>query len=312
MIFQKCEMQFNSSRKFILTFLVGLLFFAVSCKKEEEKAPSIILKNDIGYTATNKTVLIGMPVKIGIKAEKEDANITNLVVSLITENGTELALDTGLNSSVLNYTRNINYGSTKYEIWTFTVMDKNRKKSSLSIRLDKDTNSTYGAILSYPSITLGMQNNTAIGNFLATTTGSVYTESAAFDNQSLINIIAYYNNLAVPSTEFTFSSPNETDAPTYYTSLVNWALPKNEIYYKADSISISTAAFDAAYNDSLIISNYTEATTGKRKFKIAKPNYVIPFKITAGPQAGKKGLIKVKSINGTTDGSIEIALKIQQ
>ena len=81
---------------------------------------------------------------------------------------------------------------------------------------------------------------------------------------------------------------------------------------KGSIMSQHNDEFDNAYNDSLIIANYTSATVGKRKFKSCRPGYVIPFEITAGALSGKRGLIKIISINGQDTGFMEFALKIQQ
>jgi hypothetical protein len=92
----------------------------------------------------------------------------------------------------------------------------------------------------------------------------------------------------------------------------NWTLPYNETRYKPDSLSISHEAFDAAYNDSLIITNYTSATTGKRKFKIVRTGYIIPFMVTIGPATGKRGLIKINSMVDGPDGYMVADIKVQK
>jgi hypothetical protein len=94
--------------------------------------------------------------------------------------------------------------------------------------------------------------------------------------------------------------------------IANWSIPKNETRYKPDSLSISPAVFDAAYNDSLIITNYTSATIGKRKFKIVRAGYVIPFQVTNGESAGKRGLIKIRSLQNGLEGFIIADIKVQK
>jgi hypothetical protein len=296
----------------LLGYCFLLILISACVKQSDDKLPVITFITEPGYYSKDSIVKTGQNILVGIHASSEDEAITNLVVSLETPNGKETAIDSGLYKNSFLFSRNISFGAGDWEKWTFTVMDKNRNKASVSIRLERDTASVFGSIISYPSIILGTQHNANTGQFLLTSNGSVLTETAASAVQDLVNIILYYGDLQVPETYYTFSSPNETDAPNYYPSLNSWTTPKNEIRYKADSLSISSSIFNACNNDSLIISNYTSATAGKRKFKNAKTGYVIPFQFSIGPTAGKRGLIYVKSCSSLPGGTMEIALKMQE
>ena len=296
----------------LILYAFFLISISACTKKSDDTLPIISFLRGSGYFSEDSIVKTGQPITIGIEATGEDEAITNLVLKMESPNGIETALDSGLYTSHLRFTRNIVFGAGNWEKWTFTVMDKNRKKASLSIRFTRDTASVFGSIVSYPSIFLGTQHNQGTGQFLLTGNGSVVTETAAFSVQELVNIILYYGDLQIPETYYTLSSPNETDAPNYYPTLNSWMIPKNEIRYKSDSTSISPATFYACNTDSLIISNYTSATAGKRKFKNVRTGYVIPFLCSIGPAAGKRGLIYVKSCSGLPDGTMEIALKMQE
>ncbi len=302
----------HSSPYRIIILLMLFVFFFNSCKKKSEEPPIITLISETGYTDTDRTVAIGLPVKIGINGFSNDAPITNLVITLTTENGIETALDSGLYTNELHFVKNLSYGASAWEKWTFTIMDKNRKKSSQTITLTKDTNSVFGLINYFPSIKLGCQQNLTIGSFFNPETGSIHFADSTNAIQSSIYIITYYASLNVPPTDYTFGSPSDNDITTYYSFINNWILPRNEMRYKFDSLTVSPQEFDLAYNDSLIISNYTSATVGKRKFKSSRPGYVIPFQITEGAMAGKRGLLKIISINGQESGFIEFAMKIQK
>jgi hypothetical protein len=299
------------SYPFVLLIMLFVLFFN-SCKKKSEEPPILTLISETGYTATDRTVAIGLPIKIGITGSSVDAPITNLVITLTTENGTETALDSGLYTNDLRFVKNLSYGASAWEKWTITIMDKNRKKSSQTITLTKDTNSVFGLINYFPSIKLGCQQNLTIGSFLNSETGSIYFADSTNAIQNSIYIISYYASLNFPPTDYTFGSPSDNDVTTYYPNISNWVLPRNEIRYKFDSLTVSPLEFDLAYNDSLIISNYTSATVGKRKFKSARPGYVIPFQVSIGAMAGKRGLLKIISISGQENGYIEFAMKIQK
>ncbi|MBI5541949.1 MAG: hypothetical protein HY951_17975 [Bacteroidia bacterium] len=305
-----CDMHLIPYRIMCLLLLFVIPFY--SCKKKSENPPVISFINEAGYTFADRIVAVGLPIKIGISGLSEDAPITNLSITLTTENGTEIALDSGLYTNDLHFVKNISYGASAWEKWTFTIMDKNRKKASLTITLTKDPNSVFGQINYYPSIILGCQDKISIGSFLNPENGSIYFSDSTDAIQNSIYIITYYASLNVPPTDFTFGSPSDNDVTTYYPNISNWTLPRNEIRYKFDSLTVSPQEFDMAYNDSLIISNYTSATVGKRKFKSARPGYVIPFQVSIGAMAGKRGLIKIISINGQESGQIEFAMKIQK
>jgi hypothetical protein len=192
------------------------------------------------------------------------------------------------------------------------IRDKNGKSATISITILKDGTSTFGPLTVYPSVILAAQNNTLYNPFFSIGNGIIYNPADAETHQQDINMITYYGDLLVPSTEFTLSSPGESDVGTFYPMILNWSIPHNETRYKPDSLSISPAAFDAAYNDSIIITNYTSATIGKRKFKIVRAGYVIPFQVSVGPAAGKRGLIKIKSLQNGTDGYILADIKVQK
>lgn len=274
--------------------------------------PSLQLNMGNGYIADSSVVAIGFPYRIGISAGKGDAAITNLVVTLTTENGMETALDSGMYSNDFSYTRRVSYGASRFEKWQFMIRDKNGKSASTSITILKDLTSAFGLITTYSSVKLSAQNDVAGNSFFSVANGELYTKQNAEANQAGINIITYFGDLLVPPTEFTLSSPGETDVATFYPMIANWATPKNETRYKPDSLSIPQGAFDAAYNDSIIITNYTSATIGKRKFKIVRAGYVIPFQVTIGPASGKRGLIRIKSVQAGTGGHIIADIKVQK
>jgi hypothetical protein len=297
----------------ISIFLFSILLFAYGCKKEMDKKPPILqLISGNGYISDSVIVPIGFPYRIGITAGQGDAAITNLVVTLTTEDGMETALDSGMYSNDFTYTRSIAYGASKFEKWKFMIRDKNGKSANASVTIFKDETSVFGPITTYSSVKLSAQNDAGGNAFFSVAKGILYSQQNANANQSDINIITYYGDLLAPSTEFTLSSPGESDVATFYPMIASWATPKNETRYKPDSLSISQITFDAAYNDSLILTNYTSATIGKRKFKIVRAGYVIPFQVTVGLSSGKRGLIMIKSIQEGTGGHIIADIKVQK
>ena len=300
-------------RTFIEICLVSIVIGIVGCRRDTEKVPPVIqLVRESGYTSDSVTVPIGYPYKIGIIAQKGDAAITNLVVTLTSEKGVETALDSGMYASTFKYEKSISYSDARSEKWSFYIRDKNGKSAITFLTIWKDTTSTYGAIVHYPSVLLCNQGSAVSGSFLSLSDGSSYTLENATANQSNINIITYWGDQVTPATGFTLSSPGEANVALYYPMISNWALPLNETRYKADSVSVSHEAFDAAYNDSIIIANYSSATQGKRKFKMLREGYVVPFQISAGTGTGRRGLIKINSFKDGIDGYINAEIKVQK
>ncbi|NTW32275.1 MAG: hypothetical protein HGB12_06580 [Bacteroidetes bacterium] len=299
---------------YITASIFFISIFIFSCKKDEEKIPpSINFKTSANYTQNNGVVEVGGVLYFGIQARGNSTEITNFTIKKVLENGSVITvMDTALYSMNLDLNK-ICYQNVEDKVtWTFSVMDRNHLSSEISMVVYKDQNSTFGGIFYYPSIKLGYQNNTQYGHFLDPYTGTVYFEDSATTNQSKIDVLCYYivsNNLPSP----VLSSPGEmdnfsTEAQTYYPYIANWTTRKYTLWdISVDDSPISESAFDAAQNDSLLIVSYNDVW-GKKKFKWATSGKIIPF-ITS---AGKKGLVKVKNADNTDNGTIEIAIKIQQ
>lgn len=303
------------SRVFIkmVLFFTAIILIANACRKDTEKtAPMLQIETGNGFVADSAVVPIGFPYTIGLAVSKGDAAITNLVVTLTTEKGTETALDSGMYSNGFRYLRRISYGATRYEKWEFRVRDKNGKSAGGSVTILKDSTSTFGPVTMYSSVIFTTQYSPLQHSFFSIGKGTMYSATEAEVDPSAINLITYYGDQLVPSTEFTLSSPGESDVSLFYPTISGWPFPHNETRYKADSLSISPAAFVGAYNDSLIITNYTAATTGKRKFKMARPGYVIPFQLTIGSSAGKRGLIYIRDMQAGPQGYMVADIKVQK
>lgn len=297
-----------------INFLIIISFLILNnCTKEfNNNPPQISWINESGYTSSDKTVGIGGAVMFGINVKAGDSPITNLVIKINTSLGEETVLDSGLYSSNFKFSKTIHYGGSNYENWTFTVYDKEGKRASCSIILNKDSNSVYGLINYFSNINIGMQQSLMFGNMIELIDASTYFADSAIEHQNDIYLVSYLGDLLSPQTGITLSSPSDNDVQIFYPQISNWTLLKNEVRYKMDSISISTNDFDNIFNDSLLIASYSSGTAGKRKFKNAKENYVIPFEVTIGALTSKKGLIKINHIEESTNGFVNIDIKIQK
>jgi hypothetical protein len=295
-------------KKIILHIILAFCLVVVlitACHKEEEttNGPSIKLRLDSGYVHNDTTELIGSTFRVGIIAESGDVNITNFLIKITTDS-TQTYLDSGLNSASFDINKYLVKGVSQKETWTFIVRDKAGKSASLSILISADSNSTYGPVITIPSITLGAQNNTTVGSFLDIKNVSIYNLADAFGIQDSIELCYYYDFLQGENN--VIASPNATiDASVYpgqYT-LTNWTV-RNETRYLQTTLTSSD--FSGIANDSLLIASFNQPLS-KRKAKNLVAGDIYSFKTSKG----KFGLFEVINVNGTDGGTIEIMVKIQ-
>ncbi|MDO1448830.1 hypothetical protein Q0590_21310 [Rhodocytophaga aerolata] len=145
------------------------------------------------------------------------------------------------------------------------------------------------------------QDNTTNGSFYTTeATGTVYKQADAKTNAAKVDFLYFYGatNLA------TLATPSDADAKTMYnnstTGLQTWS-KLNTTKFK--ELTMTKAEFEAS-----TFASIETAATGATATKINNltANKVIGF-ITEG---GKKGIIFVNSVTGTSAGNIDITVKI--
>lgn len=280
-----------------VTFLTG-------CGGDEDQAiPGLVIRNDSDYTCDG-SFLKNHVAKLGIIADGNGANITNLVIKIKKNNTEYTILDEGYNSAVLNITKTLQISRGDSLDWTIIVMNRDRKTASVTF-FTRDTTKSFREILTFPDIRMGMQNS-AEGPFLDPFTGLVYRPSNVSGHENDIHVLGYYY-ISSGTPSYTFSSPGDQDASSYIPSLSGWS---NFNYTDWDYVTVvSEAAFDAAVNDSLLVASFhSGAGISSRKYKWATPGKVIPFKTVNS----KIGLIKVKSVGNTDSGYINFDLKIQK
>ncbi len=283
---------------------VPLLFllFSSCTKKETIRTPPVIgFVTDSGYASRDTTLMVGQKIRVGVRARGTDGNITYFSIRY-NDGAAKILLDTGMNRPVLNYTVDVIKTASLHEKWTFLVMDRNRNFDSISLYLTKSDYSKWGKIRTLPGISLGAQERSDTGSFLSLAAGQVFNLGQAWLDQQAIDMIYYYGQY-----EGTLASPMEAEAPGFFTGaqgIANWTI-KNETRY--DTTALLPAVFDAAGDDSLLLSAY-DPTAGKRKAKYLQPGMVVAFK----SPAGKLGLIKVTRLSGTTAGTVTFTVKIQE
>lgn len=292
--------------------LLSLFILLISCKKDKDPAPpSITLLSGAEFTPDGAVVKVGGKLSFGITVSASDANVTNFVVKKIMPDGSvKVVLDSGLNSAGFTVRETFWQSVEEEARWTFQVMDRNRLFATTALTIFKDPNSSWGGIIEYPEIIMGYQLNQQYGHYLDIGTGKVLFADSATMIQDKIDLMVYYFKDEDELHSPTFSSPGEQGNGIweYYPELASWTTRKYTKWdISVDGEPIPVADFSACHNDSLLIVSYDDVW-GKKKFKFAYPDVVIPF-MTAG---GKKGLVRVLSSDNDPAGIIRFSLKIQQ
>lgn len=284
---------------FIIFFCISFTFF--SCKQDdtEEIPPSISVKFIDGSELKDTSAQAGQSIILLIEASAGSDNITYF--SMIS-NGMHV-LDSGLNASSFTSQRIIVKNTDSLETYTIWVRDKNFLSASLSFSISLLPTLLYGNIISFDNITLGAQNNTALGGFLNLFSGQVYNLNQAFYMQDSVQLLYFYDSLDLN----TIASPNANIDTAYFPGndgLFHWTI-KNEIRYV--ELFISQQDFVDCQNDSLIIAHLFPYDNGKRKAKYLEDGDIYEFCYN-----GKYGIFYINSVSGTNAGSISINIKMQE
>ncbi|MCF8373596.1 MAG: hypothetical protein K9H64_18390 [Bacteroidales bacterium] len=296
--------QFTTQVFYIL--LVILLFS--SCNKDKttiQPNPTISFIQDSGYVWQDTTLAVGETFRIGIRAESQsDVPLTNFNYTITAELGT-VVIDSGIYTRDFNYERIISKSFAQIENWAFTVRDKDGRPASVHLSLFLADSSEFGNIVDIPSVVLGAQNQTSIGSFYSWESGLVYSLDEAFQDQQKINLLYFYD--LIETDENTIASPGANiDASVYpgANGLLNWTI-RNTVRF--EQRVMDSQEFYACTNDSLILATNFEFNSGKRKAKNLKAGDIYAFNNNS-----KKGLFRVKEVNGAESGSVEIEIKVQE
>jgi hypothetical protein len=296
-------------RKIVLLWAIALMFY--SCQKESESGKaSVILKTGVNYTADGAVISPGGTIKIGILASGAESPLTYLRIERITGSDTSVQLDRGIYAGREGFDQDFSFpkGNSETETWRVFVMNSSRSTASASFQVIKGQGVNYGQIHHFGPLLIGMQNNTETGNYLDLDQGQVYNLAETAGKEQEIDLVPYfYFTSGLPSP--TFTCPGYTSAVGYYPAMVNWPQKNTTLfdYYTSDNQLVSPVQFDAALNDSLLITAYNPSrVSGNCKYAYA--GRVIPFKT----QSGKYGMIKVIKADESESGTIQLEIKIQQ
>jgi hypothetical protein len=295
---------------FVFLFL-ALSLALVSCSKDETiKQASLILKTGTLYTPNGAYIPVGGTIKIGVLASGAGAPLTYIRIDRISGSDTLTQLDRGIYIGNEGYDANFSFSkdTSSSEIWRIMVMNSDRDTAVKTLTIFKGTGTAYGPIHYFENCVLSFQNNHSNGHYLDVNTGATFDETTVVGHEGEIDILAYYyitSGLSSP----TFTCPGYTAAVGFYPQLANWGVKNNTLYdyLTSDNNLVSASQFDAAQNDSLLVTAYKpEKVSGNCKYGYT--GKVIPFKT----QEGKYGLIKVLHADEKDDGVIEISIKVQK
>lgn len=293
-------------------FLFILILQFISCSEDSLTStnPFIILKSGDEFSRTGDYIPIGGQIKFGLSAVGDGAAITNLTIQRITDDDVITELDKGMyiKNGGLDTTVVFMKGAAQKEVWKISIMNDHRDTASVSAIIYKGDGSAYGNIDYFPSITIGYQNNNSLPFYVDLHTGNAYDNSNISGNEATIDLVAYYYLNSGKSSP-TLSCPAYETARFYHPGISSWS-SQNSILYDYETTDydlISEDEFDAAQNDSLLVSAYIPTSvSGTCKFCFS--GKIIPFKT----ENGKYGLLKVIHADEFDSGSIKIDVKIQK
>lgn len=296
--------------KIALSLTIILQVFINSCKEKsnEYEAPSISFVIESGYLSYDTILELGDSVYIKVFARSNsDEALTHFNYTVVENDTGIISVDSGVFANSFCYKKLIKKGIAKSEKWSFYVRDRKGKASQpISLVILLDSASQFNPILYIPSIVMGAQNNTLDG-FYGLHSQSLYSIENAYNNQSEIDLVYYYD--FIDGDENTIGSPGANIDESVFASVyspIYWSV-RNTTRYVLQS-NLNADDFDKCNNDSLIFANTFNYTTGKRKAKNLKNGDVFSF-ITNND--GRKGLFKVINVTGTDQGTVEIAIKMQ-
>jgi hypothetical protein len=273
------------------------LFTMTSCNKEEDMvdpAPTATIASSTPATAkVGNEITIAASIVAQSKIKSIVTRHNNVDLDTKTSNFT--------NSTSDNYSFKYTIPSTaagKDLAFTIVVTDSKDRVVNTTHTVKVDA---VGTVRTQSAKLIHGQSSTLGGSFYGTeAAGTIYMQADAKASAAKVDFLYFYGatNLA------TLAAPSDADAKTMYnnatTGLQTWSKLNNT---KFKEVTMTKAEFDAATYTS-IESTATGATATKINSLAA--NKVIGF-ITEG---GKKGLIFVNSVTGTSAGNIDITVKI--
>lgn len=290
-----------------LSYLLGLLVILgmafSSCTEEEAVPPSLAFVAGEGYTTADADAEPGAELMFKLTFTEGDAKLDKLEVM---RDGSHVGaspftdISAGTNFDVITVAPS-NAGNYKYD---FTLTDKDGESDTKSITI---TVVAAGNIVSYSGKMLGGQTNATVGSSFASIDGTVYSWSDATANSNKVDFVYFYGT----TNQATIAAPNDADAVTAFgeLDLNSWAT-QNATKFKLVTTTLTWADIT---DDTIILQEASSLSNSK--VNLLEVGDIIAFETAStSANAGKKGLIKVTSIDGTSgdDRTISFDVKVQE
>lgn len=298
----------------VMFYVFLMVLVILGCEKEQEshRPPIIVLKSG-EYTASGQTIPVGGKLSFGITASSADAPLTNLRIQRVVNGNSITELDKGIyiTESGLDLVFNAVKSAAEIEFWRFMVMNANRDSAVTTLTVFLGEGSAYGPIHHFQLLRVGMQHNTQYPQFLDLHTGNLFTSTSVDGNEAMVDFVGfvYLTSGVLSPTLCCPAYTGSSSVTTHYPQIANWPVRRATLYdyFSSDNNLVNSAKFEAAQNDSLLVASYNpQNVSGLSKF--AYTGKIIPFK----SEDGKYGLIRVHHSDITTDGYMELEIKIQQ
>lgn len=294
---------------FMGAFVLATSLFLTSCTEDEDPTdlpPSISFVVEDGFISGNTTLTVNTPfgVKLLAVANATSASkIASIEINRIYNNQTIWDTTLNYNDATVNLTVNfIALANAGVENIEFLATDKDGQTDKINLQITTEE-PAGGPINLWETRTLGSWNNLTIGSSFGSINGNVYMLDEAFANQALIDFIYWWG----ASTDATIGAPNDANAALVFNTgtfqLNNWTT-RNATMFK--TTTVNPAAFDAINDATECIDIATDAD--QTRIGTLAADQVIAF-VTV---TNKHGLIKVKSIETGSAGSITIDVKVEQ
>jgi hypothetical protein len=291
--------------------LISGLAFLNSCSKSSDnttpvdQTPAINFTAGTGLISSDATVTVNDSIFFGITAFSNTNSKAKLITLTVTRvfNNQPAPQDFPINSNSLNIVLHTKANSqVGPEKWIFKVTDNNSQTKEISLTVTTVPVTSNGPITAWTMKILGAQGNST-GSSFASINGNIYQLADAKSNAAKIDWLYYYG-----ATNFaTLASPKDSSAAQVFNDPTNglktWAIRNNTLFKKVTDV----IDWNSITNDAVIVAQTASGVTNTKINSLAV-NDILSFIAVNG----KKGMIKVESISGTTDGTITISVKVQQ
>lgn len=290
--------------KTIKLFFIGLAVLSVgfftSCEDDEVATGPTIEFIGGTYVDTDATVTEDSTFTFKWIVTKGSADLESFTIRLTNNDITGYPV-TDIDPDLYQGQQAITPAGTGVYEYTFIATDEDGMTDSKTITVT--VVSGAGAIITYADKIIGSYDASE-GSSFASVNGLVYNSTDAATNSDKIDFVYYWG----ASTDATIAAPSNAAAQTVFPGITSWATKNATVF---GTTSITGTDFDGMTDDSEIVTAAT-GLTASNATTLAVGNVIAFETASTSANASKKGLIKVVAITGTTAGTIEIEVKVQE